>query len=130
MKVITLHQRDLSLLLILQQYFGGIGRINIDSNQKSIKYTVIKLSDLMNVIIPHFNKYPLLTQKAANFILFKHIIEIIYNKNHLSIEGLQQIINIKAAMNKGLSDELKSNFINLNIVKRPLIITKNIINYN
>jgi hypothetical protein len=33
-------------------------------------------------------------------------------------------------MNKGLSAELKSNFINLKFVKRPLIITKNIFDFN
>jgi hypothetical protein len=32
------------------------------------------------------------------------------NKIHLSFEGLQQIINIKASMNLGLSDLLKSEF--------------------
>jgi hypothetical protein len=62
--------------------------------------------------------------------LFRRVVEITSNKNHLSIEGLHQIINIKATMNKGLSEELKSNFLNLNIVERPLIITKNILDYN
>jgi hypothetical protein len=62
--------------------------------------------------------------------LFQRVVEITSNKNHLSIEGLQNIISIKAAMNKGLSDELKSNFINLNIVERPLIVTKNIFDPN
>ena len=46
------------------------------------------------------------------------------------MEGLQKIINIKAAMNKGLSNELKSNFFNVNIVDRPLILTKNIVDNN
>jgi hypothetical protein len=115
---------------MLQEYFGGIGKININSTHESIKYTVTKLSDLINVIIPHFDKYPLLTKKAADFILFKLVVEITSNKEHLSIEGLQKIINIKAVMNKGLSEELKSNFINLNIVERPLIVNKNIFDYN
>jgi hypothetical protein len=115
---------------MLQQFFGGIGKINIDSKHENVKYTVTKLSDLINVIIPHLLKYPLLTKKAADFILFKKVVEITYNKNHLSIDGLYKIVNIKAAMNKGLSEELKSNFINLNIVERPLIVNKNIIDPN
>jgi hypothetical protein len=123
---ISLHQRDLSLLLVLQQFFGGIGRIYIDSNQKKVKYVVTKLSDLINVIIPHFLNYPLLTQKAADFLLFQRVVGIISTKDHLSIEGLQKIINIKATMNKGLSDDLNSIFNNLNLVKRPLILTNNI----
>ena len=39
---ITLHQRDLSLLLMLQQFLGGIGKINIDPKHESSKYTIIK----------------------------------------------------------------------------------------
>jgi hypothetical protein len=47
-------------------------------------------------------------------------------KEHLSFEGLQQIINIKASMNLGLSDLLKSNFNNTVPVERPIITTNNI----
>ena len=43
---ITLHQRELSLVLMLQQFFGGIGKINIDPKHESSKYTIIKLNDL------------------------------------------------------------------------------------
>jgi len=32
--------------------------------------------------------------------LFQRVVKFISNKNHLSMEGLQKIINIKAAMNK------------------------------
>jgi len=33
-------------------------------------YSVQSLKDLTEVIIPHFIKYPLLTQKQADFCLF------------------------------------------------------------
>jgi hypothetical protein len=75
-------------------------------------------------------KYPLLTKKAADFILFKQIIELMKNKEHLSINGLQQIINIKASMSSGLSDIIKSNFNPIIIVDRPIIITNNISDAN
>jgi hypothetical protein len=43
---------------MLQQFFGGIGKINIDPKHESSKYTIIKkkqkLNDLKNVIIPNF----------------------------------------------------------------------------
>jgi hypothetical protein len=48
------------------------------------------------------------------------------NKAHLKTEGIKEIINIKASMNLGLSDELKSNFINTVPVQRPTIKTTNI----
>jgi hypothetical protein len=47
-------------------------------------------------------------------------------KDHLTFEGLQEIINIKASSNLGLSDLLKYNFINTKPVDRPLIIKNKI----
>jgi LAGLIDADG endonuclease. len=46
------------------------------------------------------------------------------NKNHLSIEGLNQIINIKASMNIGLSNILKENFNSIVPIEKPFIITE------
>lgn len=43
------------------------------------------------------------------------------NKEHLTIEGLQKIVAIKTFLNLGLSDELKTAYPNLVVIKRPLI---------
>ena len=48
------------------------------------------------------------------------------NNAHLTIEGIHQIINIKAAMNLGLSNLLRSEFKDFIQVERPLIQTKTI----
>jgi len=69
----------------------------------------------------------LLTQKGADFILFKQIVDLMENKAHLTIEGINQIINIKAAMNLGLSELLKSefkDFILTPLWERPIIQTE------
>jgi len=66
-------------------------------------------------------------QKAAEFKLFKQVIELMQN---LTTEGLQKIINIKASINLGLSNELKINFINTVPVQRPTIKTINIPDFN
>jgi hypothetical protein len=39
-----------------------------------IIYSVSGIQDLTNTIIPHFENYPVLTQKAGDFILWKQII--------------------------------------------------------
>jgi hypothetical protein len=62
---IGLNIRDLDLLLQIQQYFGRIGSISKSKNM--VVYYISKLTDLNNVIIPHFEKYPLLTQKRSCF---------------------------------------------------------------
>lgn len=66
--------------------------------------------DLLNVIIPFFEQYPLLTHKHSDFMLFKQIVEALNNKEHLQLEGLQRILNLRASMNLGLSSELKAAF--------------------
>ena len=76
---------------------------------------------MINVIIPHFVKYPLLTQKRADFELFKSIVEMLHRKEHLSPNGLQQIVNIRALINNGLSDTLKAAFPHVTPVPRPVV---------
>ncbi len=66
--------------------------------------------------------YPLLTQKQADFILFKNILELIRRKEHLTPSGLNEIVSCKAAMNKGLSGSLKEAFLDI-IPKDRLIIS-------
>lgn len=77
-------------------------------------YQVNSLKDLVNVIIPHFELYPLLTKKKADFWLFKLAIELIKEKQHRNIEGIHKLLNIKASLNRGLlNDELTSFFNNV-----------------
>ena len=46
---------------------------------------------------------------------------MINRKEHLTLEGLQQVVNIKVSMNLGLSDKLKEVFPNIRPVSRPLV---------
>jgi LAGLIDADG endonuclease len=120
-----LHNRDLSLLLQLQKNLEGIGSIHINSTLNKVNLSVDSKQDLTK-LINHLEKYPLLTQKGADFILFKEVVKLMKTKDHLSIEGLKKIINIKASMNLGLSDFLKSEFNNINPVERQIINTEDI----
>ena len=42
----------------------------------------------------HFDKYPLITQKKADFEVFKQAVDLVKSKKHLTKEGLQKIVNI------------------------------------
>jgi len=149
---IGLHTKDLNLLYLLQQYLGGIGSIHLARNREIVIYSIDSIEDLNKFII-HLEKYPLLTQKAADFLLFKQAVKLVNNKAHLSVssfflqgnlqkkrrppviersddrgvEGLNQIVNIKASMNLGLSDMLKSEFAGYTPVERPVINSDNVI---
>lgn len=127
---IGLNLRDKYLLEQLQDFFGGVGALRIDIKNNAIKYSVSDFNDLTRVIIPHFKEYPLLTQKGADFMLFEQIVELMTNGAHLTDDGLRQIINIKASMNLGISEVLKSNFNDIVPVYRPIIKTEKIADPN
>lgn len=80
---IGLHKRDYNLLILLQKHLNGIGSIHIDSNKNIVNFSVDSVKDLV-ILINHFDKYPLLTKKRADFILFKEVVKLIINKHHLS----------------------------------------------
>jgi len=127
---IALHQRDLALLKQLQVFFGGIGTITFDKATNSYSFRVTSLSDLKNIIIPHFKNYPLISQKAADFLLFEQIVELMLAGEHLTKDGLNKIVAIKASMNLGLSDVLKAEFSHIVPVNRPIIETTEIADPN
>ena len=124
---ITLHKKDLELLKALQVFFGGIGKI---TGSDTVSYRVETLDGLINNIIPHLDKYPLHTQKRADYELFKRVVILTGKKQHLTSKGLQEIINIKASMNKGVSEELLAEFPDTTPVFRPLVETPEAININ
>lgn len=63
-----LNKRDLDLLKLIKNNFGEIGNLYYNETLNSWLYKVSKIKDIQNVIIPHFKRYPLLTQKAADFL--------------------------------------------------------------
>lgn len=122
---IGLHTKDLNILQLLQQYLGGIGSIHLARNKEIVNYSIDSIEDL-NKLMNHFEKYPLFTKKAADLLLFKQAVKLVNDKAHLTVEGLNQIINIKASMNLGLSDMLKLEFPEYTPVERPVINNDNV----
>jgi hypothetical protein len=106
------------LLQEIQFFFGGVGKIYTQGSM--LHYSVSSLKDI-SVIIAHFDKYPLLTQKRADFLLFKLILEMINRGEHLTSEGLRKIVAIRASINNGLSDTLKSAFPDIIPFPRPIV---------
>lgn len=73
----------------------------------------------MTVIIPHFDKYPLITYKFKDYLLFRKVAMIMKRKEHLTVQGVQAIVNIRATLNKGLTPALKEAFPNSVAVPKP-----------
>jgi hypothetical protein len=86
-----------------------------------VTYTVRSLRDINNVIIPHFDKYPLITQKKADYLLFKQGVNLLNLKVHSDNEGVKQILSLKASMNLGLSETLRIQLPTVLPVPRPVV---------
>jgi hypothetical protein len=122
---IQLHKKDLAILNGLKSYFGlAVG--DIYEQEKSATYMVRSIKDLTNIIIPHFDKYPLLTDKRSDFELFKRVVEMLNLKEHLTLEGLHKIVGIRATINTGTSDALRLAFPDISPVLRPVVVDQEI----
>lgn len=115
-----IHKKDRMVLDLIQAFFGGVGSITYASKD-TLHYRIASLHDLINVVLPHFDKYPLNSQKRADYFLFKEIVLLIKNKEHLTIEGIQKIVNLRASINLGGSESLKEAFPNTVPVERSVI---------
>jgi len=85
-------------------------------------YSVQSISALKHVILPHFNKYNLLTQKKEDFRLFSLVVDMLYDNQHKNEEGLNKILSYKASMGKGLSKTLLSIFPGIQPTVRNLVL--------
>nr|ADN97200.1 group I intron-encoded double motif LAGLIDADG homing endonuclease [Ophiostoma minus] len=107
---INLHEKDRALLKSIKNYLG-VGKIH--SSGKNILQYKIQTFDEFTIIIRHMEKYPLISQKRADFELFKKAYDLVMKNEHLNQDGLLKIVSLKASLNLGLSDDLKLAFPNV-----------------
>jgi hypothetical protein len=63
------------------------------------RYGVSNRKDIHDVIIPLFTAHPLQSLKRNDFEIFRQIAQMIERDEHLTTEGFQNIIALKAKMN-------------------------------
>lgn len=120
---IKLQLTDKALLEKIKASLNNIGNVLIVKNKEKEQavFVVYTMKDLA-IIVDQLERFPLITQKKADFELFKEAYEIVKNKEHLTLEGLNKIISIKEKMNtQQLSDELKAAFPDRPDVQRPIV---------
>lgn len=93
--------------------------LNVGKIYHSGDKVYLRVESFMEVqtIIDHFDTYPLVTAKKLDFILFKQCYNIIKQNEHLTEKGIFKLIELKANLNKGLSDGLKNM---LNLPEKPM----------
>ena len=113
---IALHVKDKVLVENIRNYFN-VGTVTYRGSD-CIQYWVGSLKDLQ-VIVHHFDNYPLISQKWSDYQLFKQVVDLMKGREHLTQEGLQKIVSIKAVLNNSLPKELKIAFPDTVPVIRP-----------
>ena len=88
------------VLYLMKEYFK-CGSIRKDSSDKTLKYEVRSLTDLVRNIIPHFEEYPLLSEKHESFLLFRSIVVDMVSGKHLSVSHFDSIFERAVRINSG-----------------------------
>jgi LAGLIDADG endonuclease len=81
------------------QDFFGCGSIRPDRSDKTLKWETRRLEDLLERVIPHFTRFPLLSGKRLDFERFAAICAAMARGAHRSRVGLCEIVELASGMN-------------------------------
>lgn len=91
--VVVQHERDVKLLHHIKSYFGcGVVRKN---HGDRMCYRVQDINHLSSLIVPFFEKHQLKSMKKVDFLKFRKVVRLMNQGEHLTLEGLEKIRNIK-----------------------------------
>ena len=104
---VTQNENSAAILYYLKEFFK-VGNINIDNKKTNgYKYVVSNRKDLINVIFPHFEKYPLEGSKHLDFLDLKKCVLLMEE----SPNNIGKVLFIKSNMNKGRSYEQRWSYL-------------------
>jgi hypothetical protein len=81
------------VLYVLKAYFG-CGSIQPDRSDKTLKWETRRLEDLLERVIPHFERYPLLSGKRLDFESFASVCRLQAGGSHRTRAGLIEIVEL------------------------------------
>ena len=96
----TYQHRDKVGILELIKDFFACGKIAAKAPTSSVMtYSVYRRSDLVSIIIPFFDAYPLRSRKQEDFLRFREIVHAMNRKEHRTFEGFRRLVEIAFSMN-------------------------------
>jgi hypothetical protein len=105
------------MLQRLEKFFNCGAVVDDDKKLKTMKFGINNLKHIEFIVIPHFEKYPLLSSKKLNFDDFKKAFNLFKIGAHRTAEGLAEIKKLKKGMNTGRSFDDKFNSLNSKDIK-------------
>jgi hypothetical protein len=97
---LSLNEKDAGLLSDLQAFFE-CGWIRESKGDRTFKYEVRSIDDLIGRIVPHFERFPLRGCKARSCAGFSQVCRMVEQGDHLQREGVRAIIDIAYELNLG-----------------------------
>ena len=77
----------------------GCGFIRPDRSDKTLKFEVRNVRDLVERVLPHFRAFPLASSKQRDVERFDRICMLVNEGRHQTREGLEKIVGIAMEMN-------------------------------
>jgi hypothetical protein len=94
------HRYNVEILESLKDFFN-CGRITAKGpNSDVLTYSVYRRRDLESVIIPFFERYPLLSRKHEDFTKFREIVLMMQARLHRTDDGFRHIVELAFSMNQ------------------------------
>ena len=93
------HERDVSILEQLREFFG-CGQVTRNHGDRK-ELRIRGLKQLSERVVPFFEANPLRTVKQESFARFAEVIRRMNRGDHLMMEGLDEIGELAAGMNRG-----------------------------
>jgi LAGLIDADG endonuclease len=86
------------VLQLIESTFG-CGSIRPDRSDRTLKWETRRLEDILDRVIPHFERYPLLSGKRYDFDRFASICRLMAGGAHRNRDGLIEIVELARNMN-------------------------------
>ena len=86
------------VLELAADYFG-CGSIRPDPSDNTLKWETRRLNDLIVKVLPHFERYPLISGKQNDVDLLATVCRMMIDKHHLRGAGLLEIAELARQMN-------------------------------
>jgi LAGLIDADG endonuclease len=99
---ITQDVKSAHVLSRIKSYFG-CGDITYTERDKCLTYRIRGVKPCLDTVIPHFQLYPLRSEKYQNYLIFRQIVIMLSEKRHSTLEGLVSIIHLAFCMNLSFS---------------------------
>ena len=94
---IVFDKKDLPLLEGIKAHFGGLGSIK-KNGESTFSYRIESSEQIYNVILPYFNKYPLISSKYLDYLDWLHIFNL-QQTHSLTTLYLEEAIKIRKNFN-------------------------------